>query len=261
MASTATLRGRGILVTRPVAQAGALALAITARGGNAVLFPTLEIRPIALSEQSRQCLAQLAGYDYAIFISANAVTHGLDQVDPWPAQVPALAVGSATARALAERGVPRIVTPTDGADSDALLRTPLLQAARGRRILIFRGAGGREQLARTLRQRGARVDYVETYERTPPMTDPAPVARMCENGQLHGVCVNSAEGMENLFALMGEEGSQCLRQLPMFVLHARIADRARERGVRQVIVTAPGDDALLAALEARLGPDSLTHDQ
>lgn len=249
-ATPPSLHGRAILVTRPADQASALAGAIEQRGGSAVLMPTIEIRPRALSAEGAAVLADLAQCDFALFISANAVTHGLRHVTAWPAALPALAVGQATARALERHGITQVIMPDDGADSEALLRLPALSKVRGRRIVIFRGAGGRELLANTLRQRGARVDYVETYERLAPMTDPAPVVRLCENDALHAICVSSAQGIENLFAMAGEHGAACLRRLPLFVPHPRLALHARSIGVHQVIVCAPGDEAMVAALEA-----------
>ena len=253
MNPAASLAGRAVLLTRPAGQATALALGIERRGGRAVLLPTLELRPTVLSDDALRVLAALGSYDHAIFVSANAVQFGLRHVGPWPAHLEALAVGSATAAALREQGISRVVTPADGSDSEALLRLPQLRAPEGRRIVIFRGRGGRELLAHTLRERGAQVDYVESYERLLPECDPAAVIELCRHHALHAVCVSSVEGLDNLFTLLGAHAS-CLHALPMFVLHLRQAARAQALGVMQTVLTGPGDEALLCALERHFAP-------
>lgn len=248
MSADETLRARTIVLTRPAEQSAELARMITDRGGVAMLFPTLEISTIALSAASTAALDGLPGCAGAIFISANAVRHGLPRISAWPFGLPAFAVGEATARALAAAGISPVVTPDNGADSEALLRLPALTEVAGRRFVIFRGLGGRELLATTLRARGARVDYVESYERRVPMTDPAPLLRLCEERAVHAVCASSSEALANLYAMVGDDGAACLRRLPLFVAHARQASRAHELGAARVIVCAPGDAALIAAL-------------
>ena len=62
------LRGRGILVTRPAGQAQRLAALVEAAGGRAILFPAIEIEPLA---QAR--LPSPADFDLVVFVSPTAV--------------------------------------------------------------------------------------------------------------------------------------------------------------------------------------------
>jgi uroporphyrinogen-III synthase len=67
------------------------------------------------------------------------------------------------------------------------------------------------------------------------------------------VSVTSAEGLENLFAMLGAAGTAgpaLLRTTPVFVPHPRVGEAARSLGVQRVIVTAAGDEALAEALAA-----------
>ncbi len=245
------LDGIGVLVTRPLEQARELARMIAQAGGNAILFPSIEIRCIALTPQSEMILHALHEYDLAIFISMNAAYHGLRALRSaaqWPDGCIPLAVGEATARALRAYGLSAVIAPEDGSDSEALLRLHELQKIEGKRILIVRGLGGRELLATKLREHGARVDYFECYERALPKADPAIPLQAFSHGRVQAVTINSREGMENLFTLLGEAGYSYLCDTPMFVLHPRIADRAHEKGVREVIVTPPGERALIESM-------------
>ena len=60
--------------------------------------------------------------------------------------------------------------------------------------------------------------------------------------------LTSGEGLDNLWDILGDEGRAHLAATPAFVPHPGIAERARELGLRQVIVTAPADAGLLASL-------------
>lgn len=231
------LRGVGILVTRPAERADGLAGRIRALGGEAIVFPTIEIQPLAAQFDP-------AGCDLAIFISPGAVTHGLPPV--WPADLATAAVGQGTAAALRAAGVRDVLVPANGADSEHLLTLPPLADMAGKRVTIFRGEGGRELLAQTLRARGARVEYVECYRRTLPVCDPTPVLQRWRQGGIQAVTVLSSEGLDNLFTLLGEAAVICTT--PLFAPHPRIAEHARARGVATAIATAAGEAGLLGGL-------------
>ena len=116
---TKSLAGVRVLVTRPAAQAQSLIQHIERAGGIAVHFPTLEIIPVSDNAKLEHVLANVARFDYAIFISPNAVTHGLARLKArggLPAHLTVAAIGRGTARALAEAGIKNSITPVDGSD-------------------------------------------------------------------------------------------------------------------------------------------------
>jgi uroporphyrinogen-III synthase len=94
------------------------------------------------------------------------------------------------------------------------------------------------------------VEYAECYRRALPRADPAPLLAAWAQRRVHAVTVSSAEGLANLFTLLGAEGAERLRDTPLFVPHARVAEAAAARGVRAVLVSGPGDDEVLARLMA-----------
>ncbi|HMM55513.1 MAG TPA: uroporphyrinogen-III synthase [Candidatus Desulfobacillus sp.] len=251
------LAGRRIAVTRPAHQAQALSGQIEARGGIAVRFPTIAIAAAADPAPLRAAAAEIGAYDLAVFVSANAAEHALPLLTAqgrWPGRLPAAAVGAASARAIARFGVARVIAPEAGeGDSEALLALPEFapEAMRGRRVAIFRGESGRELLGETLEARGARVTRIACYRRLRPEIDAAPLRALLAQGRLDALTVTSAEGLRNLLALLGAEAAAAAKALPLFVVHRRIGEEARRLGFADVVVTAPGDAGLLAALEAR----------
>lgn len=243
------LAGRCILVTRPALQAAALAQKIRDAGGEAWLFPAIQIQSVSDDTLTTQ-IDRLHEYDAAIFISPNVAQHGLAAVRArrkFPPDVRVFALGPGTARALADAGLPDATQP-DGQDTEALLALPQLQSVNNQRIVIFRGVGGRELLADMLKARGATVEYAECYRRICPVADAAPLLRQWSSGGVHAVTITSAETLHNLGTLLGETGRAYLRTTPIFAPHEKIAEAARQHGIRQVITTAGGDAGLLAGL-------------
>lgn len=256
-----SLAGKRILVTRPEAQAPALCEAIRARGGEPECFPLIEIGPCEDQRALADVCARLDSFDLAFFVSANAVEHGLKFVlaaREWPSGLAVATVGKGSERCLHGFGFARVIAPQQGFDSEAVLALPEFSAAavRGRHVIIFRGNGGREHLAEVLTGRGAKVEYVVCYQRKLPTGDPRKLAAMAERGLLDAITLTSSEGLRNLVSLLGPDGMQRLRQVPVFAAHHRIAALARYAGFESVLDTGPGDEGLVHALESQLSTTS-----
>jgi uroporphyrinogen-III synthase len=247
-----SLHGKRILVTRPAELAGELARMIAAQGGQPVLFPLLEIAAVDDLSGLGRAATQLDDYCMAIFISPNAVAYSLPSIlaaRRWPASLRAAAIGPSTVRELAAQGVADVICPVGRFDSEALLELPQFTAAalNGKKILLVRGDGGRELLAQTLRERGAQVDAVSCYRRSPP-SDGAPLVSLLRNSGIDALTVSSSEGLRNLLALLDTDALVRLRRLPLFVPHQRIAQVAAGLGWQRVVLSAPADAGILSSL-------------
>lgn len=246
------LCGKKIVVTRPRAQAPQLAAWIAEQGGQPLLFPLLEIAPADDPRPLRSAIARLDEYALAIFISPNAVEFSLRAIlaqRSWPADLQAVAMGPGTVALLAEYGIIDVLAPRDRFDSEALLELPGLQrqCVGGRRVVIFRGNGGRELLADVLRERGAEVQHVACYRRSAP-DSAAPLEELWRNDQLDALTISSSEGLRNLVGLLDAPARAALCTTPVFVPHRRIADEARKLGLQRVILTEAADAGIIAAL-------------
>jgi len=209
-----------------------------------VLFPVIEVVPV----ETPVALTQLPLADWLVFISPSAVRMALAAVGALPQSARLAAVGQGTARALRENGYATVLCPSAGADSEALLALPELQSLAGRRVILFRGEGGRDLLAATLAARGAEVIDAVCYRRVVSVCDAAPVQAMLRAGQIDAVSVTSREILDALLAKLGEDAAR-LVTLPLFAPHPRIVQAARDRGMLHIIEIASGDAALLTALQ------------
>jgi len=239
------LHGIGVLVTRPARQAAGLVAELAALGARPIVFPAIVTLPPADPASLARAHAELDGYDAAIFVSANAAEYGAP--GRWPNNVIAYATGPGTAAALAAVGVPDVRIPDTTFDSEGLLALPALHEIRGKRIAIFRGERGRGHLGDTLRSRGARVDYVDCYRRAPPASGAGGLVETLRDGGVQALTLTSAEGLDNLCALLEPADRALLVRVPAFVPHPRIAEHARSLGFTATS-TGSGDAGLIAGL-------------
>lgn len=248
------LAGIGVLVTRPRAQAEPLAALIEAAGGRALRFPVIEILPPHDSAPLAQAGARLHQYDIAIFISPNAVATALNAITArraWPATTQIGCVGKGSAKALRQFGLVPQLVPGERFDAEALAALPALTHVAGKKIVIFRGDGGREVLSNLLTARGASVTYVECYRRARPEADTATLLRQWARGEIDIVTVTSGQGLRNLFDMLGALGQQWLVKTPIVVVSERIAALCRELGFKSAPIVAPASDAgIVSALKA-----------
>jgi len=245
------LAGRHIVITRPAGQATHLAEALADLGARPLLFPVLAIFDVEDIDPLLDAAIRLDQYDWAAFVSPNAVDKALTVIlarRAWPATLRVATMGHSSEEALARFGIADVLAPRDRLDSEALVALPELQDMAGKRVIIFRGDGGRELLGDTLKARGATVDYVTCYRRRKPDTDPAILLKHWNDGRLDAVTVTSSEGLRNLWDMLGPLGQAWLRKTPVFVPHARIAEQAQALGLHEIITTGPGDDGLVRGL-------------
>ena len=237
------LGGRGVLVTRAAHQSAGLCRLIESQGGRAVPLPALEIARCRDAEVAAQLLGQ--AWDSMIFVSPNAVCHACAMVEDGGLKAARFgAVGQATAEALRLAGYPVDLIPNGRYDSEGLLALPELQCMEGRQVLIVRGEGGRALLADSLRARGAKVSYAEVYRRLRPEIDVVPLLR-CWRGTVDLVTATSNEVLNNLLAMLGDQGWPLLRQTPLVVISERMRDVARQRGFETIVLASGADDASL----------------
>lgn len=252
--SEGPLAGCRILVTRPASQAGPLCKSIADAGGEPVCFPVIRIRPVA-SDVAAASLAAIPEPDIAIFVSRNAVVHGLERL--CGAGVRLAAVGPATAAAIEAKGRRVDILPAAGFDSESLLAEPALTSVAGLNVVIVRGEDGRELLGETLRSRGAAVHYLAVYRRERnilPADEVDAVAESLDRRQIDFVIVLSLETLRNLLAVLPPPAEDLLRKSTLVAPGERVIQGALELvpGIDACMAPAAGaDDIVNTMIERR----------
>jgi uroporphyrinogen-III synthase len=153
-----------VLITRPKAKAQQLALLLNQQGIANTSQALFDYQRFA---STNDITTALESADILIFVSVAAVefTHASYTLhNNLPQTI--FAVGNATKQALQVIGITAVTSPPIHQEhSEGLLKLPQLAKVTHKKVVIFRGNGGREHIANGLRQRGATVSYVESYQR------------------------------------------------------------------------------------------------
>lgn len=251
-----------VIITRPRAQAEALARAVAALGREAVVLPLLDIEPLLDQSALKQALAHLDDYALAAFVSPNAIDAAFAHIDAWPPAVAIGVVGEGSRAALAKYGVDErsatIHCPAQGeaSDTEHLLRAIDLKGLAGRRVLIVRGESGRELMPEAFAAAGALVTTVAAYRRATPTLSPELAERLrALLATPNDWVITSSEALRGLAALVREldpvDGVVKLQQQHLIVPHARIAETACALGLTRLTQAASGDAGVLAALQSQ----------
>ncbi|MFW5451483.1 MAG: uroporphyrinogen-III synthase [Methylophagaceae bacterium] len=236
MARDKSLNGLKVLITRPHEQAQKLYNEINDAGGEALLFPVIEIVTIPYEQWAEHDLAK---QDMIIFISRNAVSNFVRELK---AEIPQnnqlVAIGRGTANSMQGHGLRVDIQPTQSSGSHALLTMLGRVNVTGKNILIVRGKGGRELLADSLGARGAKINYIEAYQRRLA----TPSASQYEQA-LKADCIvcTSVMGVDNVSILLKNEITSLLA-IPIVVVSERIQQHALSLGFERVIVTSKVSD-------------------
>jgi uroporphyrinogen-III synthase len=244
----------GVLVTRPAGRAEALLAALELRGYRCLHQPMLSLEPLVeLSPAQRELLLNADRYQHIIFVSLTAIELGMDWLEHYWPQLPVglkwYAVGRSSARRLGEFGVEPQLPETE-MTSEGLLQLPSLLHCAGERVLLVRGEGGRTLLARTLEERGARVDQLALYRRWSTSLAPGELYRDMVGADVQVILLSSADGLASLLDLLTPEETNNVTRMVILVPSSRVAQSARQAGFRHVVVAADASDqSMLRALE------------
>lgn len=240
-----------VLLTRPRRESRATARALAAHGIDSIRMPLQSTRRAPRSPALESDLQWAAGASVHIFVSRAAVVAALAaESRAIAAASTRIAVGRATAAALQRAGFTTIGTPGQAEDSDGVLGLAAVQAVRGLRIAIWAAPGGRERMAEVLSQRGAEVRMVAIYRRMPQRPRPTALRRLAAAANHVILFATSNALLDALDRALPRGRLSKLRQRPLIVASARIAEHARAIGYTRVFAAAGASaQALIAALD------------
>jgi len=254
-----SLSGLTVLITRPSNQVDSMRRAIEAAGAKALSLPLIEIKSLndtSAIQDLKDKVLRLDSYQSLIFVSNNAVRFGGEVINNYwpqfPMGVDVIAVGPTTAEAARERLACEVIQSSSGMTSEDILCLPALQDVSEKKIGIVRGQGGRELLADTLRERGAIVDYLEAYSRTPVAYTSAEFCNRLFEACVNVLTVSSGESLDRLTHLL-VDNSEMKQQLHLLVPSERVGLQAEQSGYQHVHNASGADPSSFVSALGELG--------
>jgi uroporphyrinogen-III synthase len=267
------MSNKTIVITRPSGQARQLSEALRASLLNSgftleaspkiISLPLLTIAPKSDAVLLGQISAALKHADLAIFVSPNAIECTMRLLEQsWQdlsdKHLPVGVMGGSSLAALKNHGIgveikpTKVILPHNNTQWDSEGLWAELQKLNwdwsSKKVIIFKGEGGRDWLAETLKHAGAQVEAFSVYARVPL--------------DLNSPAWNDIREMDfanSVWLLTSSEAVRYLGQakLPLDLAtaicpHHNIADAAEQIGFGKVFACEPGDEALIAASQAWL---------
>ncbi|HAD04203.1 MAG: uroporphyrinogen-III C-methyltransferase [Desulfuromonadales bacterium GWD2_61_12] len=204
------LFGRGVLVTRAGDQAGEFGDMLGALGARVYECPTIRLDPPAEHGDLDAALSQLAGFDWLVLSSVNAVHFFFARLAGLGRDARALgycrvcAVGPKTAAAIRGYGIVPDLVPEDYKAEGVVAAMAGLSVA-PRRVLFPRADKAREVIPQGLSALGAEVVAPVAYCNVLPPDLPAEALAALEAGKVACVTFTASSTVENLAALLGPE--------------------------------------------------------
>ena len=240
-----------MVITRPRAQAGALARLLARDGAKVVFAPSIRIEPPRSFRSLDAALRRLETYDWVVFTSQNGVQAFFARAKKLRLRVKAArsaAVGRKTAAALAVFGWKAATVPGESTGAALARAIPI---HRGDRVLLPRAQKAGADLPTLLRRRGAVVDLVTTYRTVADARGAARVRSLAAAGRLDAVTFTSASTAEHLSRGLGAARFKKLFAAAGAASIGPVTSAAlRKLGARPFQARAPSDESLADALRA-----------
>lgn len=204
------LWGKKIVVTRARSQASILAEKIEELGGEAIEFPSIEIRKELDLSHLHKALRTINHYNWIVFTSVNAVDIFFEEMLRLEVDIRELkgcelcAIGPATRRRLEDRGLRVRVVP-DEYRAEGILKDLEKMVQPGQWVLLPRARGARGILPESLRQWGAHVNEVHLYEAVPAERIGQAALERVLNGDMDYLTFTSSSTVHNFVKIVGSE--------------------------------------------------------
>ncbi|MDI6726925.1 MAG: uroporphyrinogen-III C-methyltransferase [Smithellaceae bacterium] len=204
------LFGKGVVITRPRAQAGGFASLLQAAGARVIHFPTIEIIPPASFADQDRAIDELDSFHWIIFTSANGVRFFFQRLKERGRDIRDLkgikicAVGPATAALIEARGIKVDLVPKSYL-SEGIAAAFQGMDMSGKKILLPRAELARDVVPAALSGLGAQVAPIVVYRTVSTAGKRAEIAGHIDEGKVDVITFTSPSTVKGFLEIWGED--------------------------------------------------------
>ena len=207
---TKPLFGRGVVITRPEAQAEGFAELLRNQGARVIHFPVIRIAPPPSWDTLDRALERLEEYRWIVFTSANGVSYFFRRLRERGGDLRDLkgiriaAIGPATAAAVDRLGLRVDLVPEEYV-SEGVVKAFAREDLRDCRVLLPRAEEARDVIPEGLRAMGASCDVATAYRTVRSDRDASELAPLFSQGRIDVITFTSPSTVTHFLGIMGPE--------------------------------------------------------
>lgn len=233
---TKPLFGKSVMVTRSRTQSSSLVEKIMDLGGNPIEVPTIKIDRIENNTELENEIKNIKDYTYLVLTSKNGVDIFFDKLDEMGLDSRALAnlkvcaIGTATSKAIAEKGIKADIVPTKFV-AEYLFEElkPVLKPSD--KVLIPRAKNARDFLVDKIGEI-CEVKEVHIYETVVDPTRKEEVLEALEEGNINYITFASSSTVKNFVEIVGLENLDKLKDIKVISIGPVTTQTAKELNVK-----------------------------
>jgi uroporphyrinogen III methyltransferase/synthase len=207
---TKPLFGRGIVITRPEAQAEGFAKRLRAQGARVILFPVIRVGPPESWAELDAAICHLESYRWIIFTSANGVAFFFRRLRELGRDIRDLkgvriaTIGPATAAAIEALRIRVDLVPEEFV-SEGVVSAFAGEDLQGCRVLLPRAQEARDVIPEGLAKMGATVDVATTYRTVRSDREAAELLSFLGEGKVDAITFTSPSTVRHFLGIMGPD--------------------------------------------------------
>ncbi len=205
---TKPLFGRGIVITRPEAQAEGFGEMLRLAGARVIPFPVIRVAPPETWEKLDEALGRIEDYRWIVFTSANGVAFFFRRLRELGRDIRDLkgiriaAIGPATAAAVEALGIRVDLVPEEFV-SEGVVKAFAGEDLAGSRVLLPRAAEARDVIPEGLAALGARCDIATTYRTVRSDRTASELEPLFADGKVDAITFTSPSTVKNFLGNHG----------------------------------------------------------
>ncbi len=204
------LFGKGIVITRPLEQAGEFADILQRAGARVIYFPTIKIVPPENFDDLDRAIGNIEKYHWIVFTSVNGVKFFFKRLNNLNRDlrdikgVKICAIGPATSAAVENFGIRVDIIPDDYT-SEAVLKKIQEKEFMDRNFLLPRAEIASNVIPEGLAKLGANVDVAVAYRTVSSGKDRTELYELIEQNKVDVITFTSPSTVINFLNIMGED--------------------------------------------------------